>query len=290
MGKNVKILVVDDEKDLLVSLKTILSEEIGAEIFTAENAADAMEIAEREEPALILSDYYMPGEDGFSLCKKIKSHPVLYDTSFLILTSASEITNLVQGLETGADDYITKPFHVEELLSRLRAHLRLKALQDELQNDKEELKRLNRELEEGLLGAVDLLTQLIGLRVPNATARGKRASEVALWIGKRLGLDDETYYYTDITARLHEIGKINLTDRLLRKELNMLNEVERKAIEQFPVFGHLIVSSIPRLRKVALFLRHQMENFDGTGYPDRLMQEEIPHSSRYQSARIPHEL
>lgn len=280
MDSKVKILVVDDEKEFLISLEEILSEELGAHILTAENAADAMEIAVDENPTLIICDYYMPGEDGFAFCKKIKSHKELGYIPFIILTSASELNNLVRGLDTGADDYITKPFQIEELLSRVRAHIRVGQLKLELKNDKLELERLNKQLEEGLFGAIDLLTQLIGLRVPNATARARRAATLAEWMGSRLSLNDEKLQYTSIAARLHEIGKIQLNDELLKKEPYRLDETDKKKMEQFPVFGHLIVSTIPQLRKVALYLRYQMENYDGTGYPDRLLREEIPLPAR----------
>jgi len=280
MDSKVKILVVDDEKEFLISLEEVLTEELGAQILTAENAADAMEIAEEEYPTLIICDYYMPGEDGFSFCKKIKSHKELGYIPFIILTSASELNNLVRGLDTGADDYITKPFQVEELLSRVRAHIRVGQLKQELKKDKLELERLNKELEEGLFGAIDLLTQLIGLRVPNATARARRAAALAEWMGSRLNLDDEKFQYTSIAARLHEIGKIQMNDELLKKEPHTFDETDKKKIGQFPVFGNLIVSTIPQLRKVALYLRYQMENYDGTGYPDRLLREEIPLPAR----------
>lgn len=280
MDSKVKILVVDDEKEFLISLEEILSEELGAHILTAENAADAMEIAVDENPTLIICDNYMPGEDGFAFCKKIKSHKELGYIPFIILTSASELNNLVRGLDTGADDYITKPFQIEELLSRVRAHIRVGQLKLELKNDKLELERLNKQLEEGLFGAIDLLTQLIGLRVPNATARARRAATLAEWMGSRLSLNDEKLQYTSIAARLHEIGKIQLNDELLKKEPYRLDETDKKKMEQFPVFGHLIVSTIPQLRKVALYLRYQMENYDGTGYPDRLLREEIPLPAR----------
>ncbi len=280
MNKKQNILVVDDEAAFLKTLKAILQREFDAKIFTAESAAVALEIAEKEKPALIICDYYMPDEDGFSFCKIIRNHTFLNDVMFIMLTGASEVSIVVKGFSIGVDDYITKPFHVEELVARVKSHLRLKALQDELREDKQELTRLNEELERGLFGAIDLLTQLIGLRVPNAVSRGRKAAHLATWMGKKLGLKDAQLHYTGIAARLHEIGKINLSDKILQKEPEDMNEIERKAFDQFPVFGHSIVSTIPRLRTVATILRHQMENYDGTGYPDRLQMDEIPMPSR----------
>ncbi|HXG00238.1 MAG TPA: HD domain-containing phosphohydrolase, partial [Bacteroidota bacterium] len=78
----------------------------------------------------------------------------------------------------------------------------------------------------------------------------------------------------------HEIGKVNLPDDLLKKPFAQLNEHERNAMSHFPVMGQLTLNGIPRLRPVGKFIRHQMENFDGTGYPDHLMKDQIPLESR----------
>jgi HD-GYP domain-containing protein (c-di-GMP phosphodiesterase class II) len=110
--------------------------------------------------------------------------------------------------------------------------------------------------------------------------RAERAAAMSRWIGERLGLKDEQLKMLEIAAKLHEIGKVNLPDDLLKKPLAQLTDLERNAMSHFPLIGQQTLIGIPRLREVGVYIRHQMENFDGTGGPDRLRQEQIPLPSR----------
>jgi response regulator RpfG family c-di-GMP phosphodiesterase len=218
----------------------------------------------------------MPGMDGFELCKAVKSHPVLRETMFMMLTSATEIDLKVKGFDSGADDYLTKPFLIEELFARIKALFRHKELQEELKAGKHELARLNAELEASFVGVVKILMDVIELKVPNAMARAERAAALAQWVGRRLACSPDELRQLEIAAWLHEIGKIRVADSVLQKTLEEQTAVERETLLQFPIYSERILQTVPSLREVARLLRHQMENYDGTGFPDRLMKEEIP--------------
>lgn len=274
------LLLVEDDLSFLSILEKTLRDATPYSILTATSGEAALALAEEHVPDLIVSDFYMPGMDGFKLCKAIKTHPVLRETMFMMLTSAAEIDLKVLGFESGADDYLTKPFLMEELLARVKALLRLKGLQDELRARERELSRLNMELEESFVGIVRILTDVIELKVPDAMARARRASDIAKWIGNRLELDREQLRHLEIAALLHEIGKIRATDEALRKTHEEQSTAERETLHQFPVYGERILKTVPRLREVSTVVRHQMENYDGTGIPDRLMKDEIPILSR----------
>ena len=114
------ILVCDDEKDIVSAIQIYLSTE-GYRILTAGTGAEALEILEREQVHLVLMDIMMPVMDGISATVKIRKEsniPVLF------LTAKSESSDKILGLNIGADDYITKPFGVMELVARVRSHLR----------------------------------------------------------------------------------------------------------------------------------------------------------------------
>lgn len=275
-----KILLVDDDEIQLQVIAHAVQSAGEFAVLTSTSPITAMQMAEKHLPDLILSDFYMPEQDGFTFCRKVKEHPRLRSTMFILLTSASTIDQRVRGLNIGADDYISKPFHSEELLSRVRAALRMKALHNELQVDKEKLSQLYKELEEGFMGVISLLTHLIGHRVPSASNRGERAAPMSRWIGERLGLNDNDLKMMEIAAKLHEIGKVSFPDDLLKRPFPQLTEQERSATGHFPVMGQLILNGIPQLKAVSTFIRHQMENFDGTGYPDKLQKDQIPLQSR----------
>ncbi len=280
MNKPPKILLVDDDEVQLHVIGQAIQSVADYTVFTATDAIAGLQLAEKHLPDVILSDFYMPGEDGFTFCRKVKAHPALRGSFFVLLTSAATMEQRVKGLDLGADDYITKPFHVEELLSRLRAALRIKILNDELKEDKEKLAALYKELEDDFMGVISLLTHLIGHRVPDASMRGERAAAMGRWMGERMNLDEDELKMLEVACRLHEIGKVSFPDELVKRPYDTLTESERGAVAHFPVMGQLILAGIPRLAPVAKHLRHQMENYDGSGYPDHLAKDQIPLQSR----------
>ena len=118
-----KILIVDDEEHIIELLKFNLLN-AGYEVFTANDGIDAVKIAKAEKPSLLLLDLMLPGIDGFDVCKEIKRNNEMKNTSIVMLTAKGEELDKILGLELGADDYITKPFSVRELLARVKAVLR----------------------------------------------------------------------------------------------------------------------------------------------------------------------
>ena len=130
-----KILIVDDEEHILELLKFNVKN-AGYEVVTANNGIDALKIAKEEKPALVLLDLMIPGMDGFDVCKEIKKDKETSNTAIIMLTAKGEELDKILGLELGADDYITKPFSIRELLARIKAVLRRSSI---LKVEKEEL-------------------------------------------------------------------------------------------------------------------------------------------------------
>ena len=118
-----KILIVDDEKDILEFLSYNLQKE-GFEIFTASNGSTALKIAKKEVPNLIILDVMMPEMDGIETCEKIREIKALDSTLILFLTARSEEYSELAGFSAGADDYVTKPIKPKLLISRVNALLR----------------------------------------------------------------------------------------------------------------------------------------------------------------------
>jgi two-component system response regulator VicR len=115
-----KILIVDDEKNIVDILKFNLNKE-GFDTIEAYDGRQALEMVERENPDLILLDIMLPEYDGFTVCKRIRQ---TMNTPIIMLTAREEEVDKVLGLELGADDYITKPFSPRELMARVKANLR----------------------------------------------------------------------------------------------------------------------------------------------------------------------
>lgn len=118
-----KILIVDDEENIVELLKFNL-QNAGYKVFTARDGVEALTIATNEIPNLVLLDLMLPGIDGLEVCKKLKGDNITSSISIIMLTAKSEELDKILGLELGADDYITKPFSIRELLARVKAVLR----------------------------------------------------------------------------------------------------------------------------------------------------------------------
>ena len=139
------ILIVDDEKMILNLLSCNLIKE-GYNVIEAKDGLEAITIAQEEKPDLILLDVMLPKLDGLSVCKRVKN---IMNVPILMVTAKDEELDKIVGLELGADDYITKPFSVRELLARIKANLRRVDIA-------ETIKRANKENEEGNHKAPDI--------------------------------------------------------------------------------------------------------------------------------------
>ena len=122
-NEDIKILLVDDELDILEFIEYNLTKE-NYQVLTASNGYDAIKTAEKHNPHLIILDIMMPGLDGVEVCRELRSKPQFKDTIIAFLTARSEDYSQIAGFEVGGDDYITKPIRPRVLLSRVGALLR----------------------------------------------------------------------------------------------------------------------------------------------------------------------
>ncbi|MAR98140.1 MAG: DNA-binding response regulator [Formosa sp.] len=122
-NKNIKILLVDDETDILEIISYNLISE-GYSVFTSSNGQEAIKKATKEKPHLIILDVMMPEMDGIEACEKIRKIPELENTLITFLTARGEDYSKVAGFDAGADDYITKPIKPKVLVSKIKSLLR----------------------------------------------------------------------------------------------------------------------------------------------------------------------
>ncbi len=142
MNKQSLVLVVDDSSPNLKVLGNTLKKN-GLTPAIANNGAGALALAKKKLPDLILLDIMMPEMDGFEVCKQLKQNEATKEIPIIFLTAKTEKEDIVEGLELGAVDYVTKPFNSKELMARVNTHLELKAARDTILLQKEELKQAN---------------------------------------------------------------------------------------------------------------------------------------------------
>lgn len=140
------ILAVDDIPENLEILRVRL-EANGYDIVTAADGEEGLTAARQHQPDLILLDVMMPKRDGISVLRELKSDPVLGTTPIILVTAKADTRDVVEGLDAGGDDYLTKPFEHAALLARVRSMLRQKALHDQVQKQAETLRTWNQSLE-----------------------------------------------------------------------------------------------------------------------------------------------
>lgn len=133
MNNDDKILIVEDEEDSRFIYERLLTKN-GYDIKTAENGDEALQIIDEYKPKIILADWTMPKLNGIELCNIIKSKEEYKLIYFILLTARTSLRDRVEGLDTGADDYLVKPIDNQELVARIRAGLRIHNLQNELKS------------------------------------------------------------------------------------------------------------------------------------------------------------
>lgn len=126
-----RILLVDDNAtNLQVLYKTL--DVLGYTLLVAKDGETALQIAEKARPAVVLLDIRMPGMDGFEVCQRLKANSVTAESAVIFLSAADDTESKVRGLELGGVDYITKPFNTDEVVARVRTHLKILRLEQEL--------------------------------------------------------------------------------------------------------------------------------------------------------------
>ncbi len=257
------VLVVDDDSFVRSTLSKLLRAE-GFEVVTEPDGHAALDSVRLLRPDVVLLDVVLPGLDGFEVCRQLKADPETRLTPVVLLTGLSDESNLVLGLESGADDFLTKPPRRLELLARVRSLLRMKRYTDQLVRTESVLLSLARSIE-----GKDHYTE----------GHCERLSTRATELGRRLGLSEDETTALDRGGIVHDIGKIAVPDAILLKQ-GRLTPAEWAIMRKHPVTGEHICGPIYSFRLVLPIIRHHHEKYDGSGYPDALSGEHIPITAR----------
>src|SRR5580698_10556971 len=257
-----KILIVDDESGARAALEFLLRRE-GFEVRDAADGPSALQECATFRPDLILLDIMMPGMNGFEVCRHIKATPETRLTPVVLVTGLTTTEDRIMGINAGADDFLSKPIDLNELLARTRSLLRLKQYTDELENAEAVLFSLAHSIE---------------ARDPYTHGHCERLAEMSARMGERLGVPEEQIKALRRAGVVHDIGKVAVPDSILLKP-GPLSADETETMRKHPVVGERICAPLRTFRLVLPIIRHHHERHDGSGYPDGLRGDEIPLSA-----------
>jgi putative two-component system response regulator len=288
MTERTRLLIIDDDKSLLLGLAETLKRAGSYEVATAESGNLGIQLAKSNPPQLIVCDLMMPPPDGLAVLKALSDDVVTASIPFIFLTARAGENDKIKGMNLGADDYITKPFSKDELIARIHAILRRqeKAQTAERVKNQEQFDALGRKVHQliqkfsaDLDGLAEAMAQMLALRDNETEEHARRVVKLSIELGRRLGLDQSIIHHIQLGALLHDIGKVGIPDSILLKN-GELTPNERKIMNQHPAIGKKILQPLG-LPPIALSLVHyHHEHWDGSGYPDRLTGESIPLPAR----------
>ena len=288
-----KILIVDDSTTDRLIISTMLAD---YHILTASDGLEAMElITKSPDIDLVILDLNMPRMNGFEVLEALQKDPEHRKIRTIILTNYDEIDNEVKGLELGAVDYIRKPLNIQSLLIRINIHIKLKRIQNRIEQDNERLDAMVLKKTREVAATRDITIQaLVGLLEVRNVESSKHTIRTQLIMKilcdhlrtktKYKDILSENYVQELVTTTpLHDIGKVGIPDNILLKP-GRLTEDEFVIMKKHVNYGvNALQNEIYCDEDVPSFIKTAMEivgahheKYDGSGYPRGLSGEDIP--------------
>jgi putative two-component system response regulator len=277
-------VVADDEPRLRQVLVRLMSGD-GFTCVEAGNGVEALEQLDKVPATLLLSDLRMPRMDGIELLKQAQTrHP---DVAVILITAVADVEVALDCLANGAMDYLTKPFHLEEVRARVAQALDKRKLVLENRAYQRDLERRvaeqARRLEELFFGGIQSLVQALEVKDQYTRGHSIRVSHYSALLARELGLSDDSVRQIEIGGHVHDIGKIGVREAVLNKD-GPLTDEEYQHIMTHPMVGWHILSTLLGDTPMALnIVRSHHERYDGRGVPDMLAATAIPREARIVS-------
>jgi response regulator RpfG family c-di-GMP phosphodiesterase len=282
-----RILLVDDEPAVCELLAARLTVE-GYECQSAFSGEEALAALEQHKFDIVISDLHMPGMSGLEFLEIAKKK---YPQSiFLMITAEDNIRVGIQAMKQGAADYLVKPYEMDAVLASLDRAIKAKQMELELENYRRNLERMVADRTKQLQAAMrrieltydETLAALgaaLDLRDTETAGHSQRVSRYCQEMAKAMNCTKDELKQIARGSYLHDIGKIGIPDAILLKEGKLTPE-EMEVMQSHVRIGYDLVSRIAFLAPAAQIVLTHQERWDGTGYPQGLMGEEIPLGAR----------
>lgn len=258
-----RVLAIDDDPGSLQVIEAV-GAIAGFDLTTSNRPLECLDLMLEMDPDVVLLDVMMPEITGFELCRQIKSHPDLRFVPVVLITALDSKKDLLEGLEVGCDDFMSKPFDRTILTTRVRSLANLRAATRNLDNAEKVLESLAR--------SVESKDETTGDHCDRLTRSG-------LQFADHLGFNAAEKKAMGRAGVLHDIGKIGIPDAILLKPGKLTPE-EWEVMKTHTTIGAELLAPLRTMRRVAPIVKHHHERWDGNGYPDGLVGEDIPKLAR----------
>ena len=275
MGLN--ILIVDDTELNIMLLEEVCIEQ-GYKTKSFLNPLDSLEHVEKEHFDVAFIDYMMPQMDGITLIKEITAKSP--ETLCVMVTASSDNLLKMEALEAGANEFLTKPIDVAEIIVRLKNMVKIieaeKLLKDYNKELETDIKEATKQLIKSDYETLSVLSNVAEYRDEDTHNHTKRVSHYSKLIAQKVGLDEETQDLVFYASPLHDIGKIGIKDGILLKP-GKLSEEEFKEMQKHATIGYNMLKDFNNkyLKIGAEIAYSHHEKFNGKGYPNGLKGDEI---------------
>ena len=282
--KHARILIIDDEPANVELLQRLLERAGFANLEATTEPRQAAELYVQHRPDLILLDLHMPGMDGLAVMDQLNEIAEASYLPILMLTGDMTPTARQEALSRGAKDFVSKPFHADEVLLRIRTLLETRFLYFQVQSQNQileaKVRERTRELEAAQIEIIERLARAAEFRDDNTGQHTERVGQMAALLARQLGLPDPQVSLIRRAAPLHDVGKIGIPDAVLLK-LGKLTLDEFELVKTHTTIGARILSGsrfgVLRLAEEIAFSHH--ERWDGDGYVG-IRQDQIPLAGR----------
>jgi putative two-component system response regulator len=281
MATHSTILIVDDNESIRELLAAILTSPDYL-IITAAHGEEALALADRHQPDLVLLDVMMPGMDGFEVCRRLRAATRTAEVPILMVTALDDRDSRMRGIEAGADDFLSKPTDRTELRARVRTITRLdryRRLHDERARREMALREAADQLAYAYDATLEGWARALDLRDHETEGHSRRVTELTIKLAARFGIAGEQLQQIRRGALLHDIGKIGIPDAILLKP-GKLDPEEWEIMKRHPIYGRDLLAPIEFLQGALEIPFCHHERWDGSGYPQGLIGEAIPLAAR----------
>ena len=271
------ILVVDDDLPSPGAIEEILKRDGAFDVCLANSVSEGIRIARETKPDLLICLWKAFG-NFIDICRQIQNDTDPFPPAFLLLSDGADGADIVRCLELGADDYIDNSLCNQILITKIRYLLRNRSLSEELRDQQIQLEEMNALYERNFKNfkqLTSILLSILEIRIPGARDRAETAKIVAEFLTDRLGIESGKRQNIIFGAILHELGKIGLPDVIVEKHNNTVSAEMLTVFQNYTTIGTVIISTMTGYRESAEAVHHQLENYDGSGFPDGLMGDEI---------------